>query len=152
VNNFKYMRSMRSFQRALFFSLVKVPAFFLFAFFLVLSFNASISGTFLDSARDLVAGAPAGKVWVCERPLKKAPLDLNKPSVAPFELQKPAVTAVPCKKTLVSAEVWQTTVDKTVRSFYVITVLFSLFYWIAMNELKLPSLPVKWFRRKNNEH
>lgn len=113
-----------------FFSLVTAPALALFVVFIGLSFNASLSGYFLQAARELVDGAPAGMVngTVCE------------PATALYGGEvKSLPEAVPplCQNAVTDERSWQHDVDREVRRLYLLVSFIGLGVWLALNPVSL---------------
>ncbi|HDN4658596.1 TPA: hypothetical protein ACIBVV_002583 [Salmonella enterica subsp. enterica serovar Potsdam] len=102
--------------RAAFFSLVKAPAMALFIGFVFLSFNNSISDTFLTSARELTGNAPPDKVQTCV--FKKSKQELSS-----------YVQKEPCVNTLTDAKDWSQSFDRSIRRIYWTIALLGFFTW-----------------------
>lgn len=129
-----YCYSLRS---ALFFSLVQAPSLCLFVLFLILSFNNSIAGRFLDVARTLVDGAPEGKinVSVC-RPSLPVFLEPQSPDLVVSQ-SEPAYQPVMCEKQIISVEDerWQKETDSLIRSGYYSAALIGFIVWLFTHQM-----------------
>lgn len=141
MHNSVFAQRLRVLGSAAFFSLVTAPALVLFICFVGLSFNASLSGLFLQAAHELVDGAPAGmvNVTVCEPPTA-LPDDEVK---ALAEAYRPRCHDVPKDD-----RVWQHDADYTIRWLYLLVSFIGLGVWLALNPVSL--LWRSLFRRKSS--
>ena len=126
---------------AAFFSLVTAPALALLVVFVGLSFNASLSGYFLQAAHELVDGAQPGTVntQVCELP---AVLDGGEvKALAEAYRQR-------CHDIPKDDRVWQRDTDRSLRTLYLLTSLPGPGVWLALNPVS--SLWRSLFRRRTD--
>lgn len=144
MSTYRAARSLHACWRAAWFSLVTAPSLVLFFLFMLLTFNNSLAGTFLDAARDLVVDAPPGKIWGCAPPLS-TPVE----KVMPPENGNPGgPPALRCERTTADAIAWQKSVDRLIRSLYV-TVAFAgaFFWWLFGSKPGVPEA-AEWAGRK----
>lgn len=138
MSTYRAARSLRACWRAAWFSLVTAPSLVLFLLFMLLTFNNSVTGTFLDAARDLVVDAPPGKIWDCATPLG-APPENGNPAVPP---------AFRCERAAVDAIDWQKNVDRLIRNLYVtVAVAGAFFWWLFGSKPGVPEA-AEWAGRK----
>lgn len=144
MSTYRAARSLRACWRAAWFSLVTAPSLVLFFLFMLLTFNNSVTGTFLDAARDMVVDAPPGKIWDCAPPLS-APVE----KVMPPENSNPAVPpAFRCERAAVDAIAWQKNVDHLIRNLYVtVAVAGAFFWWLFGSKPGVPEA-AEWAGRK----
>ena len=144
MSTYRAARSLRACWRAAWFSLVTAPALVLFGLFMLLTFNNSVTGTFLDAARDMVVDAPPGKIWDCAPPLS-TPVE----KVMPPENSNPAVPpALRCERAAVDAIAWQKNVDRLIRNLYVtVAVAGAFFWWLFGSKPGVPEA-AEWAGRK----
>lgn len=121
-----FRQRLRVLGSAAFFSLVTAPALALFVVFVGLSFNASISGYFLQASHALVDGAPPGTVnaLVCEPPAA-LPGDEVK-ALAEANLSR-------CHDVPKDERIWQHDTDRRIRWLYTLSSLIGLGVWLALN-------------------
>ncbi|HAV8936380.1 TPA: hypothetical protein NNA44_004398 [Escherichia coli] len=126
MHNPVFAQRLRVLGSAAFFSLVTAPALALFVVFIGLSFNASLSGYFLQAAHELVDGAPPGTVYVqvCEPPTA---LDGGEVQ-ALAEAYRPRCHDIPQDE-----RAWQRDTDHSLRTLYLLTSLLGLGVWLALN-------------------
>lgn len=141
MHNPVFAQRLRVLGSAAFFSLVTAPALVLFISFVGLSFNASLSGLFLQAAHELVGGAPAGMVnaTVCQ---PATALDGGEVKSLP--------EAVPplCQNAVTDERSWQHDVDREIRSLYLLVSFIGLGVWLALNPVSL--LWRSLFRKKTS--
>lgn len=111
---------------------------------MLLTFNNSVTGTFLDAARALVVDTPPGKIWDCAPPLS-APVE----KVMPPGNGNPAVPpAFRCERAAVDAIAWQKNVDRLIRNLYVtVAVAGAFFWWLFGSKPGVPEA-AEWAGRK----
>lgn len=126
MHNPVFAQRLRVLGSAAFFSLVTAPALALFIGFAGLSFNSSLSGYFLLAARELVGGTPAGMVntTVCEPPVV--------PDGGGVKLL-PEASRPHCENAVTDERAWQYSVDREVRSLYLLISFIGLGVWLALN-------------------
>lgn len=141
MHNPVFAQRLRVLGSAAFFSLVTAPALVLFISFVGLSFNASLSGLFLQAAHELVGGAPAGMVnaTVCQ---PATALDGGEVKSLP--------EAVPplCQNAVTDERSWLHDVDREIRSLYLLVSFIGLGVWLALNPVSL--LWRSLFRKKTS--
>ncbi|ECO4285460.1 hypothetical protein CG541_004321 [Salmonella enterica] len=135
MHKLSHAKAFRSFQSALFFSLITGPALILFAAFLLLSFNNSLAGTFVKEARELVADVPVDKVRLCIHPKQSEP-------TPPM---KPLYTST-CEPVFIDTNIWQENWDRQIRNLYLTAVLLSFSVWFMVSGL--PHISVKSIIRR----
>lgn len=153
MNKFAYIRAARTLRRVAFFSLVTAPSLVLFLLFITLSFNNSISGSFLSTARTLIAGAPDGMVniSVCDKPTI-SPDDLPDERAIPslsaednvLQQSSPMFLAT-CLTGRKPASEWQKETDSAIRQLYLLSVVMGLLVSWLFSGLLIPSFSI--FRR-----
>lgn len=67
MSTYRAARSLRACWRAAWFSLVTAPSLVLFLLFMLLTFNNSVTGTFLDAARDQFKSLRLARAWSQEQ-------------------------------------------------------------------------------------
>jgi hypothetical protein len=139
MNSFTRARQFRVLMRGIYFCMVTAPALLLFGMFICMSFNNSISGTFLEEARHTVENTPPGKVRACATPTEQ---DKSSP---------PRLERYVCNNTLVDESIWQKENDRIIRGWYLIAVFISLGIWTFFNFKELPAPLMKRFWSKKNE-
>ena len=153
MNKFAYIRAARTLRRVAFFSLVTAPSLVLFFLFITLSFNHSLAGSFLSTARSLIADAPDGMVniSVCDKP-KISHDDLPDERAIPslsaednvLQQSSPMFLAT-CLTGRKPASEWQKETDSTIRQLYLLSVVMGLFVsWLFSGAL-IPARSI--FRR-----
>lgn len=134
MNKFAYIRTACTLLRVAFFSLVTAPSLVLFFLFIMLSFNNSIAGSFLSTARALIAGAPDGMVniSVCDKPkisLDDLPDERAIPSLSAEDnalQQSSPVYLATCLTGRKPASEWQNETNSTIRHLYLLSVVMGL--------------------------
>ena len=144
MSTYRAARSLRACWRAAWFSLVTAPSLVLFFLFMLLTFNNSLAGTFLDAARDLVVDAPPGKIWGCAPPLS-TPVEKVMPQGNGIAAAPPDVR---CERAAVDAIAWQKNVDRLIRNLYVTVAFAGAFFWWFLGSK--PGVPeaAEWAGRK----
>lgn len=105
--------------RGALYSLIIVPASFLFLVLLISS-NGSISGWYIDNARERLHDVPYGMVRDCEQE-KIVSQDMPGP-----------VNVGECKEMIVEQSEWQKTMDHSLLFMYYCLVFVACFSYIAM--------------------
>ncbi|EDS3139218.1 hypothetical protein GPD31_004274 [Salmonella enterica] len=160
MNKSEYVRAVRTLSRVAFFSLVTAPSLMMFVLFITLTFNNSIAGSFLSTARSLIDGAPDGMVInsVCDIP-KMSPDDLSDEKSIPSlsdEKSIPSLSAensvshpgspmylATCHPGLKKASEWQKETDSTIRQFILLLYLLSVVMGLIVSWLFSGALPLE---------
>lgn len=147
MNKFEYARAVRTLSRVAFFSLVTAPSLMMFVLFITLTFNNSIAGSFLSTARSLIDGAPDGMVIssVCDIP-KMSPDDLSDEKSIPslsaedsFSHPCSPVYLAKCITGMKVASEWQRETDSTIRHLYLLSVVMGLIVSWLFNGARIPA-------------
>lgn len=151
MNKSEYVRAVRTLSRVAFFSLVTAPSLMMFVLFITLTFNNSIAGSFLSTARSLIDGAPDGMVInsVCDIP-KMSPDDLSDEKSIPSLSAENSVShqgspmyLATCHPGLKKASEWQKETDSTIRQFILLLYLLSVFMGLIVSWLFSGALPLE---------
>lgn len=105
--------------RALFFSVITVPAVMLFVIIILISLRGSLTGWYINDARSLVGNAPAGMVMRC---LDSEPSPTLSGDVPPPQYVKPE----PCTKTPVAASGYASMTDSTLLAVWKLISMMAL--------------------------
>lgn len=138
MNSFTRARQFRVLTRGIYFCMVTAPALLLFVMFICMSFNNSISGTFLEEARHAVENTPPGKVRTCAPPAEQV------------KTTPPRLESYVCNSTLVDESIWQKENDRIIRGWYLMAVFISLGVWAFFNIKELPVPIMNRFWSKKN--
>lgn len=140
MNTPSLFNALSALRRCVFFSFVTAPAIMMFVFFTMLSFNNSVAGIYVDAARQLVANAPAGKVWDKTCTPLVAPEGKGTAPVALSESVEPV-----CTSQLREERDWQKEVDAVIRRFYMLASLLGALVWVAVEGF--PRFSLAWLKR-----
>lgn len=109
-------------RRCAFFSLVTGPALAIFIAFVCLSFSGSPSAQLLDAVRNIIDGAPVGKLLVCAN---------ESISTTP-----PTPVVTPCLREAVDESTMTALWDQTFRMFYLVSAALAFAIWCIVNKPK----------------
>lgn len=129
-------------RRCAFFCFVTAPSLMMFVLLAGLSFNNSIAGMYVDNARQLVANAPADKVWdtTCVRSPNSSEVKNAVPVAVPDYLEPE------CHPRLRNVVDWQKDIDVSIRQLYLLTALLGLVVWLVAEGF--PRISLSWLKKR----
>ncbi|HGO5393073.1 Uncharacterised protein [Escherichia coli] len=116
-------RTTATYRSCAFFTLVSGPAIAMFIAFVCLSFSGSPSAQLLDTARNVIDGAPVGKLLICA----DEPQSTTHPTPYPTPLNEP------CVREAVDESIVTATWDSSFRMVYAILAMLSSVIWWRLN-------------------
>jgi len=133
--------ALHALRRCVWFCFITAPSLVIFFILACLLFNNSLSGQYVESARQLVANAPADKVWdtTCVRSPNSAEVK-NPVPVAVSDYLEPK-----CTPHLRNVTDWQKDIDALIRKYYLAVVLLGLFVWVIVEGG--PHISFSWLKR-----
>lgn len=116
-------RTTATYRSCAFFTLVSGPAIAMFIAFVCLSFSGSPSAQLLDTARNVIDGAPVGKLLVCaDDPISTTP---------------PTLLVTPCAREAVDESKVTALWDSIFRYFYMFSAALAFAVWCFMNRQRI---------------